>query len=61
VGKVPTGLTGTPLTGVTLSESTKTVTADIPTTGTSGYLSISPSVTIISIKNENGKLVIQYQ
>jgi len=61
VGKVPAGLTGTPLTGVSLSESTKTVTADIPTTGTAGYLSISPSVTIISIKNENGKLVIKYQ
>ncbi|MBM3850080.1 MAG: hypothetical protein FJ396_07805 [Verrucomicrobia bacterium] len=61
VGKVPAGLTGTPLTGVSLSEATKTVTADIPTTGTAGYLSISPSVTIISIKNENGKLVITYQ
>ena len=28
MGKVPAGLTGTALTGVTLSESTKTVTAD---------------------------------
>ena len=61
VGKVPTGLTGTPLTGVTLSESTKTVTADLPTSGTAGFLTISPSVTIISIKNEGGKLVITYQ
>jgi hypothetical protein len=61
VGKVPTGLTGTALTGVTLSESTKTVTADLPTTGTSGFLTITPSVTIISIKNEGGKLVITYQ
>jgi hypothetical protein len=60
-GKVPAGLTGTALTGVTLSESTKTVTADLPTTGTSGFLTITPSVTIISIKNEGGKLVITYQ
>jgi hypothetical protein len=60
-GKVPAGLTGTALTGVTLSESTKTVTADLPTTGTSGFLTITPSVTIISIKNEGGKLVIKYQ
>jgi hypothetical protein len=60
-GKVPAGLAGTALTGVTLSESTKTVTADLPTTGTSGFLTITPSVTIISIKNEGGKLVIKYQ
>jgi hypothetical protein len=37
------------------------VTADLPTTGTSGFLTITPSVTIISIKNEGGKLVIKYQ
>ena len=61
VGKVPAGLTGTALTGVTLSESTKTVTADLPITGASGFLTITPSVTIISIKNEGGKLVITYQ
>ena len=60
-GKVPAGLTGTALTGVTLSESTKTVTADLPITGASGFLTITPSVTIISIKNEGGKLVITYQ
>jgi len=60
-GKVPAGLTGTALTGVTLSESTKTVTADLPITGTSGFLTITPSVTIISIKNVGGKLVITYQ
>ena len=46
---------------MTLSESTKTVTADLPTTGTSGFLTITPSVTIISIKNEGGKLVITYK
>jgi hypothetical protein len=34
---------------------------DLPTTGTSGFLTITPSVTIISIKNEGGKLVITYQ
>jgi hypothetical protein len=60
-GKVPAGLTGTALTGVTLSESTKTVTADLPITGASGFLTITPSVTIISIKNVGGKLVITYQ
>jgi hypothetical protein len=46
---------------VTLCESTKTVTADLPITGASGFLTITPSVTIISIKNVGGKLVITYQ
>jgi len=60
-GNVPLGLTGTPLSGVALSEFNKTVSADIPITGTSGFLTITPSVSIISIKNEGGKLLIQYR
>jgi hypothetical protein len=60
-GKVPAGLTGTALTGVTLTEATKTITADIPTSGTSGYLSITPSVKILSVTVEGTKLVIKYQ
>ncbi|MCE2826058.1 MAG: PA14 domain-containing protein, partial [Verrucomicrobium sp.] len=60
-GKVPAGLTGTALTGVTLTEATKTITADIPTTGAAGYLSITPSVKILSVTVEGTKLVIKYQ
>jgi len=61
VAAVPAPLSGSALTGVTVSEATKTITADIPASGTSGYLSITPSVKILSVTVEGTKLVIKYQ
>jgi hypothetical protein len=57
----PSGLGGSQLTGVVVDATGKTITADLPATGNSGFLTITPSVTISSVKIEGGKLVIKYQ
>ncbi len=57
----PSGLGGSQLTGVVVDATGKTITADLPATGASGFLTITPSVTISSVKIEGGKLVIKYQ
>ena len=61
VGKVPAGMSGVALSGVVLNTATKTITADIPSTGGQGYLTITPSVTILKVTNSGNKLVITYQ
>jgi len=61
VGAVPAPLSGLALTGVSVSEATKTITADIPATGAAGFLTIAPGVKINSITREGSKLVIKYQ
>ena len=57
----PSGLGDSQLTGVVVDATGKTITADLPATGASGFLTITPSVTISSVKIEGGKLVIKYQ
>ena len=58
---IPNGLTGTPLTGVVTDTATKTITADIPTSGKQGFLTITPAVSLLSVQTVGGKLVIKYQ
>ena len=57
----PSGLGGTELTGVAHDLGSKTITADIPANGASGFLTITPAVQLLSVTVENGKLVIKYQ
>lgn len=59
-GAIPSGFTGSPLANVVIDETTKTVTADIPTIGPQGYLTIHPAVTIISTQVQGGKLVVTF-
>jgi len=57
----PSGLGGGQLANVVVDTNGKTITADLPATGASGFLTITPAVAIKSVKVEGGKLVIQYQ
>jgi len=57
----PSGLGGSQLSNVVVDATGKTITADLPATGASGFLTITPAVAIKSVKVEGGKLVIQYQ
>lgn len=59
-GTPPAPFTGTPLTNIIVDETSRTITADIPTTGTQGYLTISPARTITSVRIEGGKLVVRW-
>ena len=59
-GNAPAGLNGTPLTNIVVDEATGTITADLPSSGDQGYLTISPKRTIKSVSVQGGKLVIRY-
>jgi hypothetical protein len=61
VGTPPPPLKGTPLTGIVVSTLNKTITADLPSSGIQGYLTITPSVTITGVKIAGGKLIVTYR
>ena len=57
----PSGLGGSQLSNVVVDATGKTITADLPATGASGFLTITPAVTIKGVRVEGGKLVIQFE
>lgn len=59
-GTPPAPFTGTPLTNIVIDETARTITADIPTTGTQGFLTISPARVVTSVRIEAGKLVVRW-
>jgi len=59
-GVSPVGFGGATLTNVVVDAATRTITADVPSGSTQGYLTISPAVTVLSIEVVGGKLVVRY-
>lgn len=59
-GVPPAGFGGAPLTNLVVDEANRIITADLPTDGTQGYLTITPNQELKSISVENGKLVVRW-
>ncbi|MBN8247836.1 MAG: hypothetical protein J0L84_10375 [Verrucomicrobia bacterium] len=59
-GTPPAGMTGATLTGITVDEAGRTVSADIPADSTQGFLTITPAQNIQSVAVEAGRLVVRW-